>query len=122
MLTNEFDIQFGFVYQFTFCLFICAKSSQSIQKWSTEITTTKKLFSFLLSLSFSFSSTLHLMVGHPCSRIVHRINIGFKEERRNLLEVIGPELQSIYDDRQIEVTDFLLCLRGGIALAAMVAG
>lgn len=27
----------------------------------------------------------------------------FKEERRVLLEVIGPELQSIYDDRQIEV-------------------
>lgn len=32
----------------------------------------------------------------------------FKEERRILLEVIGPELQSIYDDRQIEVTDFHL--------------
>lgn len=30
----------------------------------------------------------------------------FKEERRILLEVIGPELQSIYDDRQIEVTHF----------------
>lgn len=27
----------------------------------------------------------------------------FKEERKVLLEVIGPELQSIYDDRQIEV-------------------
>lgn len=29
--------------------------------------------------------------------------IEFKEERRLLLEVIGPELQSFYDDRQIEV-------------------
>lgn len=28
----------------------------------------------------------------------------FKEERRILLEVIGPELQSLYDDRQIEVS------------------
>ncbi|EDS35482.1 conserved hypothetical protein [Culex quinquefasciatus] len=27
----------------------------------------------------------------------------FKEERRQLLEVIGPDLQSVYDDRQIEV-------------------
>ncbi|XP_058836478.1 protein qui-1 [Topomyia yanbarensis] len=27
----------------------------------------------------------------------------FKEERRLLLEVIGPDLQSVYDDRQIEV-------------------
>ncbi|KFB46917.1 AGAP004827-PA-like protein [Anopheles sinensis] len=27
----------------------------------------------------------------------------FKEERRQLLEVIGPDLQSLYDDRQIEV-------------------
>ncbi|KAG5678699.1 hypothetical protein PVAND_008347 [Polypedilum vanderplanki] len=27
----------------------------------------------------------------------------FKEERKVLLEVIGPELQSIYDDRQIEI-------------------
>lgn len=27
----------------------------------------------------------------------------FKEERKVLLEVVGPELQSIYDDRQIEV-------------------
>lgn len=27
----------------------------------------------------------------------------FKEERKVLLEVIGPELQSIYDDRNIEV-------------------
>lgn len=27
----------------------------------------------------------------------------FKEERKVLLEVIGPELQSIYDDKQIEV-------------------
>lgn len=27
----------------------------------------------------------------------------FTEERKVLLEVIGPELQSIYDDRQIEV-------------------
>lgn len=27
----------------------------------------------------------------------------FKEERKVLLEVIGPELQSVYDDRQIEV-------------------
>lgn len=34
------------------------------------------------------------------------LNIEFKVERRILLEVIGPELQSIYDDRQIEVTDF----------------
>lgn len=34
------------------------------------------------------------------------IHTEFKEERRILLEVIGPELQSIYDDRQIEVTDF----------------
>ena len=32
---------------------------------------------------------------YPCTE--------FKEERRILLEVIGPELQSIYDDRQIEV-------------------
>jgi len=31
------------------------------------------------------------------------IKIEFKEERKVLLEVIGPELQSIYDDRQIEV-------------------
>lgn len=30
----------------------------------------------------------------------------FKEERRILLEVIGPELQSLYDDRQIEVRIF----------------
>lgn len=30
-------------------------------------------------------------------------SIEFKEERKVLLEVIGPELQSIYDDRQIEV-------------------
>ena len=29
----------------------------------------------------------------------------FKEERRILLEVIGPELQSLYDDRQIEVSE-----------------
>lgn len=29
--------------------------------------------------------------------------IEFKEERKVLLEVIGPELQAIYDDRQIEV-------------------
>lgn len=29
--------------------------------------------------------------------------VEFKEERKVLLEVIGPELQSIYDDRQIEV-------------------
>lgn len=28
----------------------------------------------------------------------------FKEERRILLEVIGPELQALYDDRQIEVS------------------
>lgn len=35
---------------------------------------------------------------HPtCCRVE------FKEERKVLLEVIGPELQSIYDDRQIEV-------------------
>lgn len=34
------------------------------------------------------------------------LNIEFKVERRILLEIIGPELQSIYDDRQIEVTDF----------------
>lgn len=32
--------------------------------------------------------------------------IEFREERRILLEVIGPELQSIYDDRQIEVNFF----------------
>lgn len=31
-------------------------------------------------------------------------SIEFKEERKVLLEVIGPELQSIYDDRQIEVS------------------
>lgn len=30
----------------------------------------------------------------------------FKEERRILLEVIGPELQSLYDDRQIEVSGY----------------
>lgn len=35
------------------------------------------------------------------------LNIEFKVERRILLEIIGPELQSIYDDRQIEVTDFI---------------
>ncbi|KXJ84372.1 hypothetical protein RP20_CCG000009 [Aedes albopictus] len=29
----------------------------------------------------------------------------FKEERRLLLEVIGPDLQSVYDDRQIEVIE-----------------
>lgn len=34
----------------------------------------------------------------------------FREERRILLEVIGPELQSIYDDRQIEVSLFVLYL------------
>lgn len=34
--------------------------------------------------------------------------IEFREERRILLEVIGPELQSIYDDRQIEVISFIL--------------
>lgn len=27
----------------------------------------------------------------------------FKEERRMLLEVVGPELQTLYDDRQIEI-------------------
>lgn len=27
----------------------------------------------------------------------------FREERRMLLEVVGPELQSLYDDRQIEI-------------------
>lgn len=31
------------------------------------------------------------------------ISTEFKEERKVLLEVIGPELQSIYDDKQIEV-------------------
>lgn len=30
-------------------------------------------------------------------------HLEFREERKVLLEVIGPELQSIYDDRQIEV-------------------
>lgn len=33
-----------------------------------------------------------------------RSRTDFQEERRTLLEVIGPELQSIYDDRQIEVS------------------
>lgn len=36
--------------------------------------------------------------------------IEFREERRILLEVIGPELQSIYDDRQIEVNFSFYCL------------
>lgn len=35
----------------------------------------------------------------------------FREERRILLEVIGPELQSIYDDRQIEVISSFYCFR-----------
>lgn len=32
----------------------------------------------------------------------------FQNERRTLLEVVGPELQSVYDDRQIEVSIVLL--------------
>lgn len=35
----------------------------------------------------------------------------FKEERKVLLEVVGPELQSIYDDRQIEVSMHLTFVR-----------
>lgn len=31
--------------------------------------------------------------------------IDFREERKVLLELIGPELQSMYDDRQIEVNN-----------------
>ena len=34
-------------------------------------------------------------------------HLEFKEERKVLLEVIGPELQSIFDDRQIEVREKL---------------
>lgn len=33
--------------------------------------------------------------------IFHKIE--FKEERKILLEIIGPELQTVFDDRQIEV-------------------
>lgn len=29
----------------------------------------------------------------------------FREERRQILEMVGPELQSTYDDRYIEVND-----------------
>jgi len=31
----------------------------------------------------------------------------FNQERRMLLELVGPELQSLYDDRQIEVGSVL---------------
>lgn len=30
----------------------------------------------------------------------------FREERRQILEMVGPELQSTYDDRHIEVANF----------------
>lgn len=33
----------------------------------------------------------------------YHFEIDFREERKVLLELIGPELQSMYDDRQIEV-------------------
>jgi NACHT domain- and WD repeat-containing protein len=39
-------------------------------------------------------------------KLYSEIPLEFKEERRVLLEVIGPELQSIFDDRQIEVFCF----------------
>jgi hypothetical protein len=45
------------------------------------------------------SSNLHFCF--PFSHIF--ASLEFREERKVLLEVIGPELQSIYDDKQIEV-------------------
>lgn len=38
------------------------------------------------------------------------IFVEFCQERRMLLELVGPELQSIYDDRQIEVIDSIILL------------
>lgn len=55
----------------------------------------KKIVTFLL-FSFSFLSFIVIIFEYT----------EFKAERRILLEVIGPELQSIYDDRQIEVKIF----------------
>lgn len=54
-------------------------------------------------------STTHFSISHyQCNK--KKYNTEFKEERKVLLEVIGPELQSIYDDRQIEVGSFSLAL------------
>lgn len=52
-----------------------------------------------IECSFLFSCLFLLSL----SQNKNTIKIEFKEERKVLLEVIGPELQSIYDDRQIEV-------------------
>lgn len=40
-----------------------------------------------------------------CNKIMKSFQIDFREERKVLLELIGPELQSMYDDRQIEVNN-----------------
>lgn len=52
----------------------------------------------VLHISIEFSSSFS-----PSTLVIY-VSLEFKEERKVLLEVIGPELQSIYDDRQIEVS------------------
>jgi hypothetical protein len=63
-----------------------------------------------LKIQFSLILLLHFMLRHWFNNMMlfdvctYFLHTEFKEERKVLLEVIGPELQSIYDDRQIEVT------------------
>lgn len=44
------------------------------------------------------------IVLHRAKFVYFSIRADFAEERKQLLEVIGPELQSIYDDMGIEVS------------------
>jgi hypothetical protein len=65
------------------------------EKWKILLTFTIEM---LLFTSYFFFNMLSYSLLFICG------TIEFKEERKVLLEVIGPELQSIYDDRQIEVS------------------
>lgn len=81
-----------------------AQSSQHRVLWKftyrarSRVSRRENLNDAVLHISIEFLSSFS-----PSTLVIY-VSLEFKEERKVLLEVIGPELQSIYDDRQIEVS------------------